>query len=333
MSTSEIDEQAAPRAPTARELLTEWANGQDGWVRRLVFEVLASGQAASEEALAQIYDVFLVEKGLADGELEPVEPLAHDESPDDATGGFVFKTLEKVRGVNALTEGQAIEFNPGLTILFGENGTGKTGYARVLKTVAGVRTAEAILPNVNEPGSPTPQEASIVYSLGGDDLLLEWKGDLGVPPFTQASVFDSPAVRLHVDDDLAYVYTPRDLALFHVASEGINAIQERADQDAADHLPVGNPYLQFFDRGTAVYPHIETLGPATDLQASRVLSPRSHRSRRTKPTLSRRLSPRWSPILSPHSSRPHGVGRNSTAISQPLPTRPKHLISRPIRRR
>jgi ABC-type transport system involved in cytochrome c biogenesis ATPase subunit len=198
--------------------------------------------------------------------------LAADKSSHDAGGGFTFKKLENVRGVNALAEGQAIEFNPGLTILFGENGTGKTGYARILKTLAGVRTAETILPNVHQTDSISPQEASIAYLLDGEDALLEWKGDLGVPPFTQASVFDSPAVRLHVDDDLAYVYTPRDLALFHVASEGIDAIQERAEKDAADHAPSGNPYLQFFERGTAVYPHIETLGPATDPQVLQSLA-------------------------------------------------------------
>jgi len=272
MPENNTTDQANPATPTARLLLTEWANAQDGWARQLVFEVLASGRSASDEAFAGIYDLFLLEKGLAEGTHEAVAPLAHDESSDDASGGFVFRTLENVRGVNALVEGQAIEFNPGLTVLFGENGTGKTGYARVLKTLAGVRTAEEILPNVHEPSRVVPQEAAIGYALGEDERVLEWKGELGVPPFTQASVFDSPAVRLHVDDDLAYVYTPRDLALFHVVSEGIDAIQALAEKDAADRLPAGNPYLQLFDRGTAVYPHIETLGPATDLPTLEALA-------------------------------------------------------------
>ncbi len=272
MPESKMDDQANPPTPTARQLLTEWANQQDGWLRQLVFEVLASGQPASDKALGGIYDLFLLEKGLAEGTHEPVASLAYNESSDEASGGFVFRKLEKVRGVNALTEGQAIEFNPGLTILFGENGTGKTGYARVLKTLAGVRTAEEILPNVHEPSVAVPREATVAYAIGDHERVLEWKGELGVPPITQASVFDSPAVRLHVDDDLAYVYTPRDLALFHVVSEGIDAIQARAEKDAADHLPGGNPYLQFFERGTVVYPHVETLGPATDVPALETLA-------------------------------------------------------------
>jgi ABC-type transport system involved in cytochrome c biogenesis ATPase subunit len=262
----DIDSQAEASAPTARQLLIQWANKQDGWVRQLAFEVLASGRAPSDEALAGIYALFLVEKSLADGTPETIPALAQDESSADVSGGFTFVKLENLQGVNALTEGQEIEFNPGLTILFGENGTGKTGYARVLKTLAGVRTAETILPNVHDPTHVVPQEASITFAVGEDEQTLTWRGESGVPPITQASVFDSPAVRLHVDDDLAYVYTPRDLALFHVVSEGIDSLQLLLEGDAAEHEPSGNPYLQFFKRGTTVYPHVETLGPATDIQ-------------------------------------------------------------------
>ena len=52
-------------------------------------------------------------------------------------------------GVNALKPGSQIDFASGVTIIFGENGSGKSGFVRVLKRAAGVRTAEDILHNVH----------------------------------------------------------------------------------------------------------------------------------------------------------------------------------------
>ncbi|MGC2373129.1 MAG: AAA family ATPase [Solirubrobacteraceae bacterium] len=271
MSNTETEVDSAGTSPTARQLLVDWANGQDGWSRRLVLEVLATGKAASPKAIDEIYDHFLAEKGLAEAAAPLVPQLEYQEPLGDVAGQFLFRKLENVRGVNALLEGQQIAFNSGLTILFGENATGKTGYARVLKKLADVRTAEQILPNVHEPQATGDQEATVVYSVGPDEKVLEWKGEAGVPPMTHVSVFDSPAVRFHVDEDLAYVYTPRDLALFRAVSEGIDAVKAKADADIAKHRPASNPYLTHFTRGSTVYAHIETLGPATDLPALQAL--------------------------------------------------------------
>ena len=58
--------------------------------------------------------------------------------------------------MNALTPGSEIEFCDKLTILYGENGTGKTGYARVLKRLGALRDAEEIVPNIHESGTTTP---------------------------------------------------------------------------------------------------------------------------------------------------------------------------------
>ena len=56
--------------------------------------------------------------------------------------------LSEVVGVNAIVTGSVIEPHPGMTILFGENGTGKTGYARIFKALAGSRTADTILGDI-----------------------------------------------------------------------------------------------------------------------------------------------------------------------------------------
>jgi ABC-type lipoprotein export system ATPase subunit len=260
----------APKAvePTARQSLVDWANGQDSWVRALVDAILTVPSEVSEATLQGIYGRYLLEKGLLDGgEVEPIEPLAVGDVQVATKAPLTIDGLSAVSGVNALAANQEIDFNPNLTIIFGENGSGKTGYTRILKTLANVRTVEDILGDVTESGPRAKKKCKIRYTVDGTTKDFEWTGETGVIPFTAISIFDSPAVSLHVDDDLSYLYTPSDLALFPMVGDGINRVHKRLDEAVAEKKPKGNPFLSHFVNGTSAYSLVETLGPASDLDA------------------------------------------------------------------
>lgn len=255
-----------PLPTSARKLLVDWANQQDGWVRQIASEVLLTRQPVTDAVLDETYEAYLIEKGLADGDPVDQPRIVLNETTSAESAGFTIDKLEDIEGVNALAPNQTIEFNAGLTILFGENGAGKTGYARVLKQLAAVRTAEPILPNVHDTTASKDLKAKITYSPGGEPAtVLDWRGEAGLAPFTRLGVFDSPALHLHVDNDLTYVYTPSDLALFPHVSSAIGAIKDRLDAAVSEKGAGGNPYLNFFNRGSSVYQLIETLGAATEL--------------------------------------------------------------------
>jgi hypothetical protein len=167
--------------------------------------------------------------------------------------------------VNALAENQEIVFHPRMTVLFGENATGKTGYVRVLKRLANVRSAETIIPDIHRPSSTGTPHAVVRYAIGDEEQEATWDGEKGVPPFTRMTIFDSPAVALHLEGSVTYVYTPADLALFrytHAAIEGVRAL---LDGEVSVRQPRQNPFLTAFQRGTSIYPKVEALSASTDL--------------------------------------------------------------------
>lgn len=251
---------------TPRRLLVDWANGQDAWVRQIAAETIRFRQAPSDALLDAAYATFLAEKGLSDGEAPEVPnlELVAADAADEETLELV--SLANIEGVNALASDQHLCFDPGLTVLFGQNGSGKTGYARVLKRISAVRTAEDILPNAHNADFDSPQpSATIQYRLSGTDSSVVWKNESGLAPFTRIGVFDANAVSLHVDSDLSYVYTPAELALFRHVATGLRGIQQRIDTEVKQLAPGSNPLLSRFTRGTTVYPLIENLGAATDL--------------------------------------------------------------------
>ncbi|WP_454859572.1 AAA family ATPase [Promicromonospora soli] len=256
--------QAGQRADP-RELLSNWANASDEWIRYVVRQVLAGGGPLGPDEEAHAYALFRQEKAFDARELPAEEPLATLEREDEAIEPLTVTSLSEVTGVNALIEGGVIEPHEGLTILFGENGTGKTGYSRIFKALAASRTADVILGDIEAP-TPRPQSAKIGYSLGTETKSYNWTGQQGVAPFTRMSIFDSPSVSFHVDDDLEYVYVPAALALFNHVNAGIKAVQTQIDAVTRDLRSGSTGLLSRFPRKASVYPLIETLGASTDLE-------------------------------------------------------------------
>ena len=254
-----------------RRLLVDWANEQDAWVRRLVAIVLSSRRPISELQADELYDMYLAEKGLEDADC-PEEPLlAYPTDGAASAEDLRLIKLSNVDGVNALMPGSEIEFCENLTILYGENGTGKTGYARILKRLGALRDAEEIIPNIHRSRTTTPT-ARIDFRLGDAEKTLTWNNEVGVSPFTRMSIFDSPAVNLRVDENLSYVYTPAEISLFGYVTAGIRAVQDLGSQSVQEMTPTTNPFLRYFERGTPIYQHIESLGAATELPVLEALS-------------------------------------------------------------
>ena len=132
--------------------------------------------------------------------------------------------------------------------------------------MAGSRSAEDILADVNLEDDPPPPSADIEYHLGGTDLFHQWNGERDQPPFTKMSIFDNPSAHLHVDDELRYTYRPASLAFFDRVNLEVQNIGERIDKERQS-LNFGNSALLCrFDSRSSIYPYIESLGPATNLQ-------------------------------------------------------------------
>ncbi len=75
------------------------------------------------------------------------------------------------RGVNALAEGQTLRFAPNLTVVYGDNATGKTGYIRILKSACRARGQEKILGNVVSGATPLTPLVAIRYKIGGGGAI------------------------------------------------------------------------------------------------------------------------------------------------------------------
>jgi energy-coupling factor transporter ATP-binding protein EcfA2 len=161
--------------------------------------------------------------------------------------------IKDVQAVNQLAPDQTLSFAAnGITVVYGDNGAGKSGYARLLKRACRARHTEVILPNVYAGPAATTASANLRYSVGGAAHEPELWQDTGKPtpqphPVLSAiSVFDADCAAVHLKDKNPVAFRPFGLDIpdeLGVACKQVKALleEEKKSQEAARNAVFAAP--------------------------------------------------------------------------------------------
>ncbi|MCH7725473.1 MAG: hypothetical protein IH991_03165 [Planctomycetes bacterium] len=160
---------------TVLEQLLEWSQDRPAWQRDALRRLVQNGELSDDDIRALV-DICKSAHGLADQ--EGIAPLTKEHVPQKTAGSepVALVSIFHHRGVNALAEDQTLEFAPNLTVVYGDNAAGKTGYIRILKSACRARGQERILGNVASGAAPLSPVVSIKYKVGAGVELREWAG-------------------------------------------------------------------------------------------------------------------------------------------------------------
>ena len=151
-----------------------------------------------------------------------------------ATGDSTPVTLESIKAtanVNALLDGAELTLaTTGLTIVYGDNGSGKSGFARVLKQAVRARAAEKVHTDVFErpAGPPT---AEVIYSVGGTRHESAWtEGAPSVPDLSRVSFFDGDCGAVYPSRETDAAFRPFGLDAFDSLAQVCEQVKAELDR-------------------------------------------------------------------------------------------------------
>src|SRR5438067_9085152 len=155
-----------------REIL-QWSTARPEWQRDALRRLVTQPQI-EESDVSELTTICKATHGLA--ERVPTAPLQPQDirSRRAQHSAVTLGSITHHSGVNALAKNQKLEFGLALTIVYGANAAGKSGFTRILKRACRARGAEEILGNVLSGSLPPPPSATITFNVGTKSQQLVW---------------------------------------------------------------------------------------------------------------------------------------------------------------
>ena len=216
--------------------ILKWSRDLPGWQRDAIRRIFESGELSTSD-IDELVNLAKIENGIGNGD-ETAKPLRSDQVPVKLPVGDLVRllTIKNLENVNAIAHGQSISFaKEGLTVVYGDNGAGKSGYSRVLKRACRARDQkEDILPNAELPIDQrgTPQ-ASFEIELNRNVVEEIWRqGDTAPSTLSSIAVFDTHCARVYLDEENVASFVPYGLDIPTKLAAGCDQVKNRLNQEA-----------------------------------------------------------------------------------------------------
>ena len=234
-----------------------WSRGLRAWQQDAIARIYASRELSAVD-IDNFYALAKVEAGIADpnGRFPKKLDDAQVAAPADPSLLVQLVAIKDLLNVNALAGGSRLPISAtGLTVIYGENGAGKSGYSRVLKHACRARDQrEAILPDARldraQAGTPS---ATFEVVIDGAPADLPWIFGRDAPePMSEIAIFDTHCARAYIDNHGDFAYRPYGLDILEILVSVCAKLKVLATQEKAANAPSNAAYAAIANQQTAV---------------------------------------------------------------------------------
>lgn len=191
--------------------LSDWYSEQNIWVKVATKQLINNGIKIEELCIEDIIKICIDDAIESNNEhdtnIDWNSILVSTESPK-----LQIAKLYDIKNINALKIDAEISFgNTNLTIIYGKNGAGKTGFTRILKKLAYPNKHIDVLPNTYIDTVGLSQQFSISYSTDGvtcNETMTIESGQKFIGPYNQIEIFDEEQSRGFINQKSNISYKP-----------------------------------------------------------------------------------------------------------------------------
>lgn len=242
--------------------IVDWSQSRPEWQRDALRRLVVQERLA-ESDITELTDLCKGAHGLAP-QLKAV-PLGKQHIParGAATGSVKLTSLIHHGGVNALAKDQMVEFGPALTLVYGGNASGKSGFTRILKRACRARGAEEILGNILIEAAAGRPSATIRFDVGDQKRELKWSDQATDDALGYVSVFDSQCAAVYLKEKTDVAFRPFGLDLFDRLSNLCEVIRQALEREQKE-IQRSQEALPRLAEGTAAHKLISNITMLTN---------------------------------------------------------------------
>ncbi len=210
--------------PDIEHEIRTWLHQQQDWLQEAVEKLLATGSLDDSDIQA-ITDRLKTTSGQKVTTHRTFEGIGSTSASSTAVH---LLEIGDICGIENLCPHSPLKFGTGnLAVIYGPNGSGKTGYVRIIKRACGKPHATELKSNVFE-FRPARQLCQIRYSLAGSEQLITWQANsTPIQDLRAVDVFDADAATFYISQEKAISYTPPTISLFEALASVCDRIKKR----------------------------------------------------------------------------------------------------------
>ena len=234
-AAGEQPERIAPETTTTGETnpLIAMSARVDPWLQDLIRRAYTQGRLSAADISAGL-DLLKRDKHIDIGaggiEAEPLT-AAHLRPTTTTALPVVLNALAEARSVNRLADDQELNFAvTGVTVIYGDNASGKSGYTRLLKRLCRTRSGarEPILSDVFATVGGFRPRAEVRFTIGGGAVqsAIWQEGDDPPADLSRLSVFDARSIPIYADQHNEMEFLPYHLDVLPEVARGMQHMAE-----------------------------------------------------------------------------------------------------------
>lgn len=211
-----------------------WLESKPHWEQYL-WQLHIEKGILEEADIEKVYQYLLEDSGvinMASGRASIIFPILDLSDAETPKTKITLDKIEKLKDVNAIDDGSVIEFGKRLTIIYGDNGAGKSGVGRLFSNACLSRKPRQMLPNAHTTSYPAPKAtADFHISDSAGSSIINYTFGQVHEALKSFSVFDHECAMIHLNNENKVEFVPAKVKIFDDVFKNITAIEAKLQEE------------------------------------------------------------------------------------------------------
>lgn len=245
------------------EDILKWIKTLPKWQQNLSYLIMEN-KYIDEKNTDDIYRKYKIEAALEKGTVV-IDETEFDkiESSSNEVHDIIWNSVENLHGVNRLKSDEKLDISKGVTLIYGENGSGKSGYTRLLNKAFISRGDQEILGNVYSLEKKSIS-ATFTFDIDGKTVVLNYPENKDAHTFKLIRNFDLKSAICDMTEESVIDFAPSELSFFDSLLKYSLLVQEKLDKER-ENKKRENPVLKYFPKEGKALKQMKNLSSSTKI--------------------------------------------------------------------